>query len=73
MSKGQQFLTKLGDEFVQLAMGVMEAWKLTKQRAQDPVTLERFALNCHTAAQALIQLAEAARNRAGDILDGDED
>lgn len=71
MRDARPALIKLGDEFVAVAMTVARAWALTKQE-MDPLTLERFALNCLTAAQALTQLAERTREYAGDLLDGDD-
>lgn len=73
MSRARQTLTKLGDEFIAVTQTAPKAWALTKQQLDDPVVLERFALSCHTAAQALIQLAERTRELAGDILDADDE
>lgn len=69
MSDASEVLTRLGDEFVAVAMTCPKAWAHTKNNLKDPVALERFALSCHTAAQALIQLADRSRELAGDLLD----
>jgi len=72
VSEASKTLTRLGDEFVAVAMTCPKAWAHAKTQLHDPVALERFALSCHTSAQALIQLADRTRELAGDLLDGEE-
>ncbi len=73
MSQAEDTLVQLGDEFIAIATSTARTWQKTKENLRDPVMLERFALSLYTGAQALTQLAERAREHAGDILDGDDD
>jgi hypothetical protein len=73
VTQARKMLAQLGDEFVAIACGTQKTWATTKERLGDPLMLERFALSCHTGAQALEQLAERAREYAGDLIDGDDD
>jgi hypothetical protein len=73
VTRARKMLIQLGDEFTAIAKGTTATWATTKEHLDDPVMLERFALSAQTGAQALIQLAERAREYAGDLIDdGDE-
>jgi len=69
----RQALVQLGNEFIAIAMTAPKAWESTKPRLSDPVHLDRFALSCHTASDALMQLAARAQEYAGDLLDDGDD
>jgi hypothetical protein len=66
-------LVQLGNEFIAIAMTAPKAWETTKSKLGDPVMLDRFALSCHTAADALMQLAARSQEYAGDLLDDGDD
>jgi len=66
-------LIELGDGVLGVVQTVPRAWQAAKQVLRDPVSLDRFAMQCAAAAQALGQLSDRAQQLAGDLLDGEDD
>lgn len=65
-------LIELGDQMVTVCSSVPGAWQKTKDHLREPVAIDRFVLQAHTAADALMILAQRAQEFAGDLLDGED-
>lgn len=72
MNRRAAALIALGDQMLMIGAGLPAAWQKLKGNLNDPVAVDRFAVQLHTAADALVTFSTRAQEHAGDLLDGEE-